>query len=217
MQDNVKWAAVLGVCCIVLIVAIVGALTRDRETVEEARERRPPTVRPQNPRPVGTRADEFENVAPPPPTDPHASTRASIADLRERINADPESPEAGGWWQAKGNLYTRLGEFGHAARCYEHFLRWHEDSPLRLQVYPELVTAYERAGDRENRVRILLEMLEVFPERTEQHLWARVELGLEYWDKELGRHPRVYPPEDDIEGETENDNALHDNGDNEDE
>lgn len=200
---------VLGVCCLLVLVAAIGAL-RNSAGEEDTSEQRPIVVRPLrsalSPEEMRQHIRDAESYVPPMP---EATVRDAIESHQARIDADPESPDAPGLWVAKGNLYRiKLGDPAQAAYCYEQVLRRYPDYPGRHHIYPELAMCYEMAGDRENLTRIYMDMLNEFPEESEWHLFARIQLGLEHWEEGEGRHPRLFPDTDD---EIEEDATGEDN------
>ena len=104
---------------------------------------------------------------------------ATIARHRARVDENPAGTDAPVYWHAMGNLYRqKLGDYEQSAQCYERVLLDFPDWDGAHKVYTQLVTCYQRLGDREKVEWVLREMTRVFPEDNVEHQWAKGELGL---------------------------------------
>ncbi len=180
MQSKTIWGIVLGSACVLLLIAVVGGFA-GRDTAEEGPAI--PRVRSTTPelpretiREQLQRAQEFE---PPNPRDRVLDT---IAEHRAEVERNPDSPEAPALLDAAGNLYMQIEDYELAAWSYQEVLLRYPDYPGRYQVYPRLVTAYERLGDFDSVRRILMEMLDVFPADSPFYEWAADMLEIEPWE-----------------------------------
>ena len=108
----------------------------------------------------------------------------ALAQIREyEVKLEEEQPEeaqAAVLWGAMGNLYRqKLGDYGEAARCYEMAL-YNEPEPLNARkIYVQLGTCYERLRDKDKQRKLYEEMLEVFPEGSQEYEYANAKLKAE--------------------------------------
>jgi len=134
-------------------------------------------------RPAATRTPTTAQplVAPPAPQAPvtrQAEVVTMIDDYRQRVENDPEHPDSAATLMAIGNLYRdRLMDFEQAAAYYEQVIAEYPDSEYRRDVYIQLADCYDRMGNFEMRDAVYRDMLEFFPPESEEHQFARNELG----------------------------------------
>lgn len=108
-----------------------------------------------------------------------ARARQTIAEHRERFEADPKSAEAPSLLSAMGNLYRqKLGDYQQAASCFEQLLRDYPNDSSARDAYLQLVVCYERLGDQENRSRVLRLMMDRYPSDSSEYGYAAQELGI---------------------------------------
>lgn len=102
---------------------------------------------------------------------------AVLEDYRAKYEADPKGKDAPALLAAMGNLYRqKQGNYMEAAQCFERLISEHPDAPGIRDAYLQLVTCYERAGDRENRQRVLRRIVEVYPADSQEHAYASTQL-----------------------------------------
>jgi tetratricopeptide (TPR) repeat protein len=205
LQANKIWALVLSACGLLVVGVLFTVFTGSEETSGEESGRRVATVR-SNKTPLSKDfiKEQIEEAKKYTPPTIEETVLDVIAGHWKKVEANPESPETPALLMAMGNLYRLdLQDYEMAAYCYHRVLEEYPDYPGRMQIYPELATCYENAGDHERMLRVYREMTQVFPENSEQALFARVKLGLEDWNEGEGRRPRLYNMEGEAEGEKE--------------
>jgi len=111
--------------------------------------------------------------------EPGAESLALNEGYRERIALEPDDPDKPAWLLAMGTLYmTRFENYLEASRCYEEVILLHSDWEGARAAYPLLVECYEALGDHMGMIRVYEQMMEHFPDDTQEHLWAKDQLGL---------------------------------------
>lgn len=110
---------------------------------------------------------------------PREQAATTVAGHRQRLEADPDSPEAAALLNAMGNLYRqKMGDYEHAAQCYEDLLHQYPDWEGNRNVYLNLVVTY-RALEKEDYINwTYRRMMERYPEDSQEYLYAKSELGL---------------------------------------
>ena len=117
-------------------------------------------------RPTPTRLTEREQVL------------ATIQEHQDALDTDPEAEDAPARRNAMGNLYLqKFGDYEEAARCFELVLHDYPDWPGIRGVYPKLATCHERMGDSERAREVYREMMDAFPEDSQEHQFAKDEAG----------------------------------------
>lgn len=211
-RENIKWFLVASVCIILVFLSIIGFVSNTDDTEEETGKpavvlrSQTPTAKPAEIRERLEAARDYE------PPDPIQETKDIIASHRERLEENPEDPEAPVLLEAMGNLYLlRLQDYEMAAYCYEQLLRRYPDSKERA--YMGLVTALERANDVEGTVRICREIRKEFPEDSVMYQWAVEKVRKDIWEMS-SRVPETLPvaPEEQAspDAETSSENAPRD-------
>ena len=101
----------------------------------------------------------------------------TISEHEETIEKDPESEDTPAYLNAMGNLYARkVGDVDKAIQCYELILTEHADWPQARVVYIKLADCYATLGDSINENRVYRKMMSVFPEDSQEHLYAETKL-----------------------------------------
>lgn len=118
-----------------------------------------------------------EEVAGTAPIAPAKSSSEDIASVlesyRARYDANPKDKDAPALLAAMGNLYRqKQGNYREAALCFERLIAEHPDAPNIRDAYLQLVICYERAGDAENRQRVLRRIVELYPPESQEHAYA---------------------------------------------
>lgn len=104
---------------------------------------------------------------------------ATIAEHQAKLDADPKSADAPGYLNAMGNLaLTRQLDYAAAARYYERLVADYPDFAGIGQAYIQLSTCYEKLGDQRHVQWVYKQMMEKFPEDSQEHLFAKAQLGL---------------------------------------
>jgi len=166
LRDN--WYLFLALLIFVAAIGFRIVMPGDSELAEDQAAQRPPTagqplVLPPEPAPAVNR---------------EAPVRTMIDDYRQRVESDPEHPDSAATLMAIGNLYRdRLMDYGQAAAYYEQTLNDYPDTEFRRDIYIQLADCYDRLGDFELRDAVYRDMLDFFPEDSEEHLFARAQLG----------------------------------------
>ena len=117
-----------------------------------------------------------------PPAPPAVATREEqvlemIDDYRQRVQTDPQHPDAPATLMAIGNLYRdRLMDCAQAAAYYEQAIAEYPESTSRRDIYIQLADCYDRTGNFDMRDAVYREMLAYFPPDSEEYLYARQQL-----------------------------------------
>ncbi len=177
-RPHLKWASMLAVGAVFLIIAMAGMFA-DRGAARGVESTRP-RVKQQTSRMSQTemrhRIAEAQQAIPP---DTVAETRAVINEHRNKVEVDPDAPDAPALLLAMGNLnFRKLRDYDQAILCYEQILHRYPDWEGISQVYSALATCYEEAGEHEKVHRIYMTMMDVFPEDSEEYYFAADKLGL---------------------------------------
>ena len=190
MQEKYKWFLVLGVSAVVLVIAVLGALS-DYMGEPEEEQKKSIRVRKLAPSlPVAAIREKLDAATIYVAPDPVEKVKNVIASHSDFVEANRDSEEAPAYLQAMGNLAAlRLGDHEKAAYYYQQVLDLYPDYKGRLQVYPQLATAYEKAGDRVRAKRVYREMINLFPEDSSEHQWAADQLGTEQYEGPTVMHP----------------------------
>lgn len=105
--------------------------------------------------------------------------RSFIEKHEARLAEDPKSPDAPGLLSAMGNLYRqKLGDYERAAQCYERLLYDYPTWEGTRRAYIQLVACYEALKDEDNLRNTYKRMMEVFPPDSQEHIYAKTQLGL---------------------------------------
>lgn len=103
----------------------------------------------------------------------------TIAAHQQKLDADPKSPDAPGYLNAMANLaLTRQLDYKTAAQYYERLIAEYPEFPGLGQVYIQLSVCYERLGDQQHVRWVYQQMMEKFPADSQEHLFAKAQLGL---------------------------------------
>lgn len=95
--------------------------------------------------------------------------KAVIADYKEVIASDPESDQAPPLVNAIGNLYRqKLMDYESAAEHYRWLISDYPDWPGTRGAYANLSYCYEKLGKKMEARELYREMLDVFPEGSEE-------------------------------------------------
>jgi len=106
------------------------------------------------------------------------ATEAMVADYDKKVVDDPASADAPGYLAAMGNLnLTRLGKYAEAARCYERLLKEYPAWEGINAIYPQLISAYDLAGEHLALLKLLEEMMRQFPPESAEHQYAAARLA----------------------------------------
>ncbi len=159
----------------VIAAAAVFMYLRERST--------PPPVAPPVAKPAApTEQTPAEQSA--PAQDPNeamrARTSATIAEYQKRLDDDPKSPEAPALLNAMANLSRqKLLDYKEAARYYELIITDYPNWEQTAKIYPQLATCYERLNDQHNLQWVYKQMMERFPQDSQEYLYAKQQLGLQ--------------------------------------
>ncbi len=105
-------------------------------------------------------------------------TLQTIEDHRKKVEAAPQSEDTPAYLKAMANLYAQeLGDYDEAIICYERILTEYPDWIGIRGVYPDLARCYERKGDSQGARQVYREMMRAFPEDSQEHAFARQQLG----------------------------------------
>ena len=116
----------------------------------------------------------------PTPTRATAEERAlSLIERHEAALANnPDGPDAPALLSAIGNVYfQRLNDYKRAAEAYETILMDYRDWPQIRTVFPQLRICYKQLDDWDGVEWVYQQMMDIFPEDSEEHLYARTQLG----------------------------------------
>ena len=168
--------AIVGAC--LLLALLLRILGGDKEAQQRA-DSTPAVGRSALPHPV----EEAPRLPPAPPTrarhDKRKETRALIDEYQHALDSR-SAKDTPATLMAMGNLYRqKLLDYEKASECYLRIIEEYPDSPQASSAWVQLSTCYEElnAGERLNRLH--LDMLEHFPEGSQEHAYARHKLG---WD-----------------------------------
>jgi len=116
------------------------------------------------------RAANGEIKARPQRKTPQELAQEQIAEHEATIEANPDSEDTPAYLMAMGNLYRqKMLDYEKAAECYERILKDYPDwNNVRL-IYMQLATCYDRMENKEKARDIYKQMLDVFPEGTNEH------------------------------------------------
>ncbi|MFP4191312.1 MAG: tetratricopeptide repeat protein [Candidatus Hydrogenedentota bacterium] len=166
LRRNWHWAAL---CAVFLAVGLVPVITGGTDQAgDQGRAARAET---------GASA---ERQLEPTPTRATGEERAlSLIERHEAALADnPDDLEAPALLSAMGNVYRqRLNDYESAARAYETILLDYPDWPQIRTVFPQLQVCYKQLDDWDGVDWVYQQMMEIFPEDSEEHLYARTQLG----------------------------------------
>ena len=158
---------------LVLLVGVYQWLSGGNATPESERPVGP------GPQPVAITANLFQGEPPPARESVQEEARRTVEDYRQRIETEPEAEETPALLMAMGNLYQqRLMDYKEAANCYQIYILDYPDAPDLALAYTQLGTCYELLDDGVNANRVYYEMMEHFPEDSQEHLYAKDKLGL---------------------------------------
>ena len=163
---NWYWAAL---CAVFLAVGLFPVITGGTEGASG----RGATARNEAGSPAGR---QFE------PTPNRATAEGRAMSLIERHEAalanNPDDLEAPALLSAMGNVYRqRLGDYESAARAYETILLDYPNWPQIRTVFPQLQVCYKQLDDWDGVDWVYQQMMDIFPEDSEEHLYARTQLG----------------------------------------
>lgn len=129
--------------------------------------------------PVAVSPETFQTAPAAPRETVREEAQRTIEEYRERIETAPDAEEKPALLMAMGNLYQqRLMDYREAANCYQVYILEYPEAPDLALAYTQLGTCYELLGDGVNANRIYLEMMERFPDDSQEHLYAKDKLGL---------------------------------------
>ncbi len=116
------------------------------------------------------------------PTPIRATAEERALSLIERHEAalanNPDDLEAPALLSAMGNVYLqRLNDHERAAHAYERILLDYPDWPQIRTVFPQLQVCYKQLDDWDGVDWVYQQMMAIFPEDSEEHLYARTQLG----------------------------------------
>lgn len=105
--------------------------------------------------------------------------QAIIAEHEQTLQNDPSGPDAPVLRNAMGNLHFRkLKDYGEAARHFELLIAEYPDWDGARGVYPKLAACYTKLNMPDKAHAAYWDMLEAFPEGSQEHLFAQQQLGL---------------------------------------
>ncbi|MBL7647535.1 MAG: hypothetical protein JNK74_15220 [Candidatus Hydrogenedentes bacterium] len=123
--------------------------------------------------------DEFERAkaaagAREAQASPEKSTDTVIAEHTASLEQNPEPEEAAALLSALGNLYKqKKQDYATAARYYEQVIEQYPDWPGIKGVYHQLMTCYSNLDDQSSLRLLYRKMMEVFPEESNEYLFAK--------------------------------------------
>lgn len=178
VSTRLQWALVLAAAGVLLLVAGVGAILALRGA-SDSPERAGVSVRqPETRMTQQEMRARFESASQQQPPDPRQEVIATIEEHRAQIEADPDAPETPALFLAMGNLHRRLMNHDEAIWCYQQVLVRYPDWDGRPMAYGLLAACYEEIDDHSNVLRVYMDMMREFPEDSEEHQFARHQLGL---------------------------------------
>lgn len=108
---------------------------------------------------------------------PEEKTRDTIASHEARVQAEPDAPEAPALLCAMGNLYRqKLGDYEKAAEAYSLLLAKYPNWEGLQRVYLNLAICYEKLGRTDDENWVYEQMMEHFPEDSQEYLFAKSKL-----------------------------------------
>ena len=174
----VEWLKSKWYLLLLVVMVAVGVLLFGRGTAPSDVETEPRTEAAGNDNQAALR-DEFERAkaqssgretAEPP----EKSTDTVIAEHTAKLDENPEPDEAAALLSALGNLYKqKKQDYAGAARYYEQVIEKYPDWPGIKGVYHQLMTCYTNLDDQTSLRLLYRKMMEVFPEESNEYLFAK--------------------------------------------
>lgn len=113
------------------------------------------------------------------PVPREVKTQATIDEHLKKVEENPQSPDSPAFLCAAANLQRmKLGDTQGAIALYERCLREYPDWEGINRAYCNLANCYEQLGDTQNERWVYQKMFDKFPEDSQEHLFAKQELGL---------------------------------------
>ena len=123
---------------------------------------------------------ESQSASHDPVTRDEDQARAAIADYGQRVKDDPKAEETPGLRLAMANLtMVKLHDYKDAARQYELLLYDYPDWDGDRTSYIQLIACYEQLNDADNARSVYKKMMAKFPPGSQEHLYAKAQLGME--------------------------------------
>lgn len=177
-DSSVMWPGAKGLAFLLAVVAVGGFLLLGRDAISPSGNGAPESNTPGNESQDALRGEfdrakaqvESREAAIPPVK----STDTIIAEHTAKLDQNPEPDDAAALLSALGNLHKqKKQDYAAAARYFEQVIEKYPDWPGINGVYHQLMACYSNLDDQVSLRLLYRKMMEVFPEESNEYMFAK--------------------------------------------